>query len=244
MIWSCNIRFRWSDITNIRLTRASDDLLFYTKVYAIYCCPRPCGLCTWMKHRATKLTIDASSTTQQHNNVAAVVLTQWLPCSCENTSVKQLPSMRITLNTKIHCRTVTSAEVTICQTVWKQNMHTCYATRYQACRTALNTLYTTWHTAWHCRHTVDQTHDINQTAPIRDCHRDKTWEHRCATNMNQLIEDPLQHVACTPTSTDDDHDKQYDYAMSRANSKTLTPWMLNYIMSWLVSFIICTRHTN
>ena len=201
------------------------------QIYAIYRCHRPRGLCTWTKHIADNQINNASSTTEQHNTTAAVVLTPWLPCSCENTSVTQSTSMRITLNTKIHCRTVTSAQVTTCQTVWKQNMHTCYATRYQACRTALDTLYTTWHTAWYCRHTVDQTHDINQTTPIRDCHRDTTWEHRCITNMTQLIDDPLQPVACTSTSTNDDHDKQYNHDMMIANSRTITPWMPNYTMS-------------
>ena len=130
----------------------------------------------------------------------------------------------------------------ICQTVWKQNMHTCYATRYQACRTALDTLYTTWHTAWCYRHTVDQTHDINQTQRIRDCYRDATWEHRRTTNMSELIDDRLQHVACTPTSTTDDHNKRYNHAMTRANSRTITTWMLNYIMSCHASFTTCTGH--
>ena len=153
--------------------------------------------------------VNASSTTQQHNNVAAVVLVPWMPCPCENTSVTQSTSMRITLTTNFIATQWNKHRWQIYQTAWEQNMRTCHATRHQACRTALvYTLYTTWHTAWCCRHTVDQTHDINQKEPTRDCYRDATREHICITNMNQLLDDPLQPVACTSTSTNDDHNKQ------------------------------------
>ena len=55
---------------------------------------------------------------------------------------------------------------------------------------------------------------------------------------------PLQPVACTSTSTNDDHSKQYNHAMRRANSRTITPWMLNYIMSWLTSMIYHLYRTH
>ena len=143
--------------------------------------------------------------TQQPNNMAAVVLVPWMPL-WEHIS----HTINIHAHHVKHKISLPHSEISTGDNL-PDSVKTEHA--YMLCNSPSSMFYTTWHIASCCLHNVKQTHDTNQTETIRDCYRDTTWEHRCTTNMNQLIDDPCN---LSPVH-------QHQQMMIIVNS-TIMPW--------------------